>query len=160
MSACPEALWRLVPMREAHLPWVVEIERSAYAFPWTEGLFRDCLRVGYSAWVVTDTINEVLAYGLMSMAVGEAHVLNVCVSPDQRRRGLARYLMAHLTELARHADVEAMFLEVRAANEPAQQLYQHLGFEVVGRRKAYYPAPNGREDALVMKRMLLDEKSA
>lgn len=156
MSACPEALWRLTPMREAHLPWVVEIERSAYTFPWTEGLFHDCLRVGYSAWVVTDTVNDVLAYGLMSMAVGEAHILNVCVAPDQRRRGLARFLMAHLTELARHANVNEMFLEVRAGNAAAQHLYSALGFETVGRRKAYYPAPNGREDALVMKRVLND----
>ena len=160
MSACPEALWRLVPMREAHLPWVVDIERSAYTFPWTEGLFRDCLRVGYSAWVVTDTVNDVLGYGLMSMAVGEAHILNVCVSPDQRRRGLARYLMAHLTELARHAGVADMFLEVRAGNVAAQQLYAGLGFETVGRRKAYYPAPNGREDAWVMKRSLSKEEAS
>lgn len=147
-------------MREAHLPWVVDIERSAYTFPWTEGLFRDCLRVGYSAWVVTDTVNDVLGYGLMSMAVGEAHILNVCVAPDQRRRGLARYLMAHLTDLARHANVAEMFLEVRAGNGPAQMLYQSLGFETVGRRKAYYPASNGREDALVMKRVLNSGEAA
>ena len=79
MSAQPEQLWTLRPMHEAQLAQVTDIERRAYAFPWTEGIFRDCLNVGYSAWVVTSPRDEVLAYAVMSMAVGEAHVLNLCV---------------------------------------------------------------------------------
>lgn len=158
MSATPEALWRLHPMSEHHLAWVTDIEQRSYEFPWTEGLFRDCLRVGYSCWVVTDTINDVLAYGLMSMAVGEAHILNICVDPRYRKQGLARYLMRHLLGLLQHAAIDDVFLEVRASNQAAQRLYAALGFAQVGRRKAYYPARNGREDAVVMKLPLGGER--
>lgn len=150
MSAQPQALWRLAPMHPSHLPEVLEIERQAYAFPWSDGIFRDCLRVGYSAWVVTNTLGEVLAYALMSMAVGEAHILNLCVSPSLRRQGLAQFLMQHLLTVARAANVTLVLLEVRASNIAAQRLYQEAGFKRLGVRKAYYPAEGGREDALVL----------
>lgn len=137
-------------MHPEHLPQVLLIERAVYRFPWTEGIFRDCLQVGYSSWVVSDTIGAVQAYALMSMAVGEAHILNICVAPAQQRRGLARYLMAHLLNLARAADTERMLLEVRSSNHCALGLYASLGFSRIGLRKGYYPADTGREDALVL----------
>jgi ribosomal-protein-alanine N-acetyltransferase len=150
MSAQPQALWRLAPMHPSHLVQVVEIEREAYEYPWADGIFRDCLRVGYSSWVVTNTLGEVLGYALMSMAVGEAHILNLCVAPETRRQGLAQFLMKHLLMVARAADVTLVLLEVRASNTAAQRLYQQAGFKRLGVRKAYYPAPSGREDALVL----------
>lgn len=150
MSAQPQAIWRLHPMQAAHLPQVLAIEQSAYAYPWTEGIFSDCLRVGYSAWVVTDAAGEVLAYGLMSMAAGEAHVLNLCVAPPYQGQGLARFLMGHLLEIAAAAGVSLMLLEVRKSNGAAQQLYESIGFRRLGMRKNYYPARDGREDALVL----------
>lgn len=158
MNAQVERLWRLAPMHPSDLAQVMEIERASYEFPWTEGIFRDCLRVGYSAWVVTNTIGELLGYALMTMAVGEAHVLNVCVAPDARRSGLARYLMDHLQRIARAAEVEDMFLEVRRSNAPAIALYLSLGFRQVGVRKGYYPARQGREDALVLSLALVSEE--
>lgn len=150
MSAQPQAMWRLYPMQAAHLPQVLEIEQSAYEFPWTLGVFNDCLRVGYSAWVVTDTVGEVLGYALMSMAVGEAHILNICVAPEQQRRGLASFLMRHLLMVARAAGVNLMLLEVRKSNTAAYQMYERFGFRRLGERKAYYPARDGREDAYVL----------
>jgi ribosomal-protein-alanine N-acetyltransferase len=137
-------------MHPAHLSQVLEIERQTYEFPWSEGVFEDCLRVGYSAWVLTNTLGEVLGYALMSMAVGEAHVLNICVAPEQRRQGMARFLMRHLLMIARAADVTLMLLEVRRSNRGGQRLYEELGFRKLGERKAYYPAREGREDALVL----------
>lgn len=150
MNAQPQPLWRLAPMHPSHLPQVLAIERSAYEFPWTEGIFRDCLRVGYSAWVVTNTLGEVLAYAFISMAVEEAHVLNICVAPERRGQGLAQFLMRHLLTVARAADVKLVLLEVRVSNLAAQKLYAHLGFKRLGVRKGYYPAPDGREDAWVL----------
>src|SRR4029077_2240935 len=79
MSAQVESLWNLRAMASADVPHVLEIEKRAYEFPWTEGIFRDCMNVGYSSWIVTGRGGEVLAYALMSMAVGEAHILNLCV---------------------------------------------------------------------------------
>ncbi len=150
MSAQPQAMWRLYPMQAAHLPQMLEIEQSAYEFPWTLGVFNDCLRVGYSAWVVTDTVGQVLGYALMSMAVGEAHILNICVAPEQQRRGLASFLMRHLLMVARAAGVSLMLLEVRKSNTAAYQMYERFGFRRLGERKAYYPAREGREDAYVL----------
>ena len=150
MSAQPQDIWRLYPMHPAHLPQVMEIERAAYTHPWTEGIFNDCLRVGYSAWVVTNTLGEVQAYALMSMAVGEAHILNICVAPEQQRLGLATFLMKHLLMVARAAGLTLMLLEVRKSNKAAQRLYDAFGFKKIGERRGYYPAVDGREDALVL----------
>lgn len=150
MSALPQELWRLQPMHPSHLPQVLDIEQRAYPFPWTEGIFKDCLKVGYSSWVVSNTIGEVLAYALMSMAVGEAHVLNLCVAPEHQRQGLAHLLLDHLLKLARAANVTIILLEVRKSNKPAIRLYEQYGFERLGLRKGYYPAKEGREDALVL----------
>lgn len=149
MSAQPEQAWQLAPMSAAHLLQVLEIERRAYEFPWSEGVFRDCLQVGYSAWVVHDSSGVLLAYAVMSMAVGEAHILNLCVDPAQQRRGLGRFLVQHLRRLALSARTQQLLLEVRPSNAAGIALYQGVGFHQVGRRKDYYPAKNGREDALL-----------
>ncbi|MES0874563.1 ribosomal protein S18-alanine N-acetyltransferase [Sinimarinibacterium thermocellulolyticum] len=150
MSAQLEPAWRLHPMRAEHLPEVLAIETASYDFPWTEGIFRDCLRVGYSAWVVTDRDDAVLAYALMSMAAGEAHILNLCVAASQRRRGLAQFLLRHLIMVARAAAVNLVLLEVRKSNLAARALYAGFGFRPLGERRGYYPAHGGREDALVL----------
>ena len=150
MSAQPDELWNLRPMHVGYLPQVIDIEQRAYAFPWTEGIFRDCLNVGYSAWVVASPTDEVLAYAVMSMAVGEAHVLNLCVEPAYHQQGLGRFLLAHLQQLARSAGMDIMLLEVRKSNAAAIALYQAMGFHKLGVRKAYYPAREGSEDALLL----------
>lgn len=150
MSAQPDQLWQLHPLHADHLEQVLAIERQCYEFPWSETIFKDCLRVGYSAWVVCDARGGVLAYALMSMAAGEAHVLNICAAPAQQRQGLARFLLRHLLMVARAASVELMLLEVRVSNVAAQALYTQFGFKTLGLRKAYYPARGGREDAIVL----------
>ena len=150
MSAQPQILWHLDPMQPAHLPPVLAIETASYDFPWTEGIFQDCLRVGYSAWIVSDRAGAVLAYAVMSMAAGEAHILNICVAPERRRQGLAQFLLRHLIMLARAASVTLMLLEVRKSNDGAQRLYEGFGFAALGERRGYYPAHAGREDALVL----------
>lgn len=145
-----QSQWRLLPMHPSHLSQVLEIELRAYPFPWTEGIFKDCLKTGYSAWVVTNTLGEVLAYSFMSMAVGEAHILNICVDPRQQRQGLGLFLMQHLVTLARAANCTIILLEVRKSNKGAFKLYDSLGFQRIGLRKNYYPAHDGREDAIVL----------
>lgn len=150
MSAVAEDIWRLYPMHPSHLPQIMPIEKLAYTHPWSEGIFNDCLKVGYSAWVVTNTLGEVAAYALMSMAVGEAHILNICVAPEQQRKGLASFLLKHLQMVARAAGVTLMLLEVRRSNTAAQQLYENFGFRRIGERRGYYPTHGGREDAFVL----------
>ena len=151
MSARPQdEIWQLHPMAERHLSQVLAIENVAYTHPWTEGVFRDCLKVGYSAWVITDISGMVLAYSLMTMAVGEAHVLNLCVAPKLQRQGLGAFQLRHLQMLARAGGCELMLLEVRRSNLAAQRLYEGFGFRCVGERPGYYPDFEGREDAFVL----------
>ena len=148
-AASAEASLR--PMRAGDVPEVVAIERAAYQFPWSEGIFRDCLRVGYICRVVA-AAEEVLGYGVMSVGAGEALILNLCIVEGQRCRGLGRQVLLSLLECAGAAGAGEAFLEVRPSNTTAIRLYLALGFEQVGMRRGYYQAVNGREDAAVLKR--------
>lgn len=164
MATAPELLdttpdARLRPMRAPDVPEVVAIESAAYQFPWSEGIFRDCLRVGYVCRVVTCG-REVVGYGVMSVGAGEAHILNLCVAEGFRCRGVGRRLLLCLLERAGAAGMGEAFLEVRPSNTAAIRLYQALGFEQVGTRRGYYQAVNGREDAAVLKRALRSPAAA
>ncbi|MEZ5459916.1 MAG: ribosomal protein S18-alanine N-acetyltransferase [Steroidobacteraceae bacterium] len=140
-------------MTEADLPSVVAVERNAYQFPWSEGIFRDCLRVGYTCRVV-ELAGEVIGHGILSVGAGEAHVLNVCVREEFRCRGVGRRLMDYLLERGRAAGMAEAFLEVRPSNTAAIRLYQSMGFRQVGLRRGYYQAVGGREDAAVLRKAL------
>lgn len=139
----------LRPMRDGDLDAVMAIEQRAYPFPWTRGIFRDCLKAGYPAWVLVEH-SLVIGYGLISVAADEAHILNVCVAPERQGRGLGRNLLRALVKQARDLHAGRVFLEVRPSNLGAIQLYHREGFNEIGRRPRYYPARDGREDALVM----------
>lgn len=152
-----ESFPALRPMREDDLEHVARIEAAGYEFPWTLGIFRDCLRAGYGCWVLSRTGDEIVGYGILSVAAGEAHVLNVCVDPAEQGAGHGRRLMKRLVDLARWHEAHRIFLEVRPSNERAIALYHDLGFNEIGRRPNYYPAKKGREDALVLAMELLGE---
>jgi [ribosomal protein S18]-alanine N-acetyltransferase len=137
------------PMREQDIDQVLVIERQSYDFPWSSGIFSDCLRVGYCCWVL-DAGRDLAGYGIMSVAIEESHILNVCVAPAARRQGHARGLMGHLMKTATVHGASIAYLEVRPSNEAALELYSDLGFRHVGTRRAYYPAHHGREDAYVL----------
>jgi ribosomal-protein-alanine N-acetyltransferase len=142
---------RLRAMEEADVAAVVEIEQRVYPFPWTAGIFSDCLRVGYQCAVLELDVITV-GYGIIASGAGEAHLLNVCVREEFRNRGFGRLLMTHLLTLAAGAGAAVVFLEVRPANTGAVRLYETLGFRQIGVRRGYYQAQSGREDALVMRR--------
>lgn len=140
----------ILPLHVRDLPEVSEIEQRAYEFPWTDGIIRDCFKAGYSAWALRAGHNKLLGYSFMSMAVGEAHILNLCIDPAHQRKGLARYLLTHLLHVARAAHITLVLLEVRRSNKAAIRLYQSQGFQNTGVRKDYYPAADGREDAFIL----------
>jgi len=146
--------YQLRLMTEADIQSVMAIEKSAYPFPWTEGNLRDCLKSNYYACVLEDGGN-MIGYALMSMAAGEAHVLNICIHPDQQGKGLGRALMHSLEQTARTHKVEMLLLEVRASNKRAINLYESMGFNELGCRENYYPSHKGREDALVLAQQLV-----
>jgi ribosomal-protein-alanine N-acetyltransferase len=143
----------LRPMREIDIPAVMSVEIAAYPHPWTEGIFRDCLRVGYCCWVAVQQ-REIVGHGVMSVAAGECHVLNICVRPDWQGLQLGRTIVRRLLADARSHNADTAFLEVRVSNRTAIGLYESEGFGEVGLRRGYYPADQGREDAIIMARSL------
>jgi ribosomal-protein-alanine N-acetyltransferase len=143
-----DPLLRLRPMSDEDVEAVIEVERASYPYPWTAGIFRDCLRVGYCCWMCT--LDEMaIGHGVISVAAGECHVLNVCIHPQWQGHGLGRKMLRHLLNLGRRHRADTAFLEVRASNAPAIGLYHAEGFNEVSRRRDYYPGGKGREDALV-----------
>jgi len=155
MSALPdipvhEVAHRLRPIAEADLPRIHRIELASYEYPWTPGNFADSLRSGYSMWV-REAEGEIIGYYVLMVAAGEAHLLNLTIAPIWRRHGLGRDLLDHC--LARACDHHAgtVFLEVRTSNTAAIGLYHSSGFVDLAVRRGYYPARDGREDALIMK---------
>ena len=143
-------------MKHDDLAMVSDIERRSYEFPWSHGVFRDCLLAGYQNIVlVRDDV--VAGYGVLSVAAGEAHILNICIDPDCRSRGYGEKLLDEMLFRARAASVRQVFLEVRPSNERALQLYRKKGFHQVANRPAYYQAHGGREDAAVLaKKLVID----
>ncbi|MDH5710334.1 MAG: ribosomal protein S18-alanine N-acetyltransferase [Gammaproteobacteria bacterium] len=139
-------------MHRDDLKQIVEIEEQAYSHPWTIGIFRDCLRV-HRCWVAEENA-AIVGYGVLMLAPGESHVLNLCVKPDQQRKGFGRQLLRMLMQQSEKSDVDMILLEVRRSNQSAIDLYQSEGFHELGVRKGYYPAHNGREDAIIFARYL------
>lgn len=148
---------RFRPMSMPDVATVAAVERASYQFPWSEGVFRDCVRVGYLCRVV-EARGEIAGYGIMSFGAGEAHILNICIRGDLRSLGVGRSLMDYLLDRARDEYMQDVFLEVRPSNAVAIRLYESMGFERIGVRKSYYQAPSGREDALVYKLALEPRK--
>lgn len=142
-------------MHREDVPTVAAMEAASYEFPWTPGIFTDCLKAGHPCWVMW-VEGEVAGYGVLSVAAGEAHVLNVCIGPAHRGLGLGRLMLRRLLDIARWNGASRVFLEVRPSNPVAQSLYLSMGFEEIGRRPKYYPARDGREDAIVMARDLVE----
>lgn len=149
MSALSEDLPIFREMRAEDLDSILQIEKDCHNFPWSEGIFRDCLRVGYYCPVL-EIKGDVCAYGVMSVAAGEAHIFNICVLPVLRRQGYGEMILRHLIDVALVRKSRTVFLEVRPSNVVAISLYEKLGFIEVGVRKNYYPDKAGREDALIM----------
>lgn len=144
------------PMETADLEQVVQNETRSYAFPWTSGIFTDCLAANYECWLAVREIegrpksDDVIGHGIMSVAANEAHLLNVCVRRDEQGLGYGRGLVEHMIDTARQRAANTIFLEVRLSNYIAARLYHTLGFNEIGQRQNYYPSHLGNEDARVL----------
>lgn len=158
------ALWRdsdrdsrlLSPMTLDHLDAVMAIENASHVRPWTRGNFADALASGYRADVLFDASDCLVGYCVAVAGVDEMHLLNLSVAPKHREHGHASCMMHALIERCRVDRVAQLWLEVRVSNEGARRLYRQFGFEEVGLRRAYYPAPAGQprargEDAALMR---------
>jgi [ribosomal protein S18]-alanine N-acetyltransferase len=160
-SERPEPAISFAPMTLADIDRVLIVERAAYGYPWSHGVFRDCLSAGYSCWLLEQGVGRQLhGFAIMSIGAGEAHILNLCIHPDRQRRGLGSQMLDHLHGVAGARSVRRLLLEVRPSNTAAGALYERAGFSIIGTRKGYYPAACGREDAVVMTLDVLPEYMA
>lgn len=136
------------PMQAADIEAVMVVEKGAYEFPWTKGIFADCMRVGYDCIVALDH-DQIVAHAVLSIAADESHILNLTVDKQHQGQGIGKQMLLHLIDIARINAAETVLLEARPSNQAAIQLYESTGFNEIGCRKAYYPAPGGKEDALI-----------
>jgi ribosomal-protein-alanine N-acetyltransferase len=149
MSAVLKDAPRLVRMGDGDLAEVMAIESAIYTHPWTRGNFGDSLRAGYQCWTWRLGA-ELLGYFVLLVAAGEAHLLNLSVAAVRQRAGHGSGLLKEAMQLARDRGAQRIFLEVRPSNLAAKALYDRFGFREVSVRPGYYPAQEGREDALVL----------
>jgi len=141
-------------MSHGDMKMVSDIERRSYEFPWSHGVFRDCLLAGYQCLVLVRE-DYVIGFAILTIAAGEAHILNLCVDTEFRARGYGERLLDELLYYARSAEVREIFLEVRPSNETALGLYRKKGFHQIAARPAYYQSHEGREDAAVLAKKLI-----
>lgn len=138
------------PMIESDLPHIAALDAKCYPFPWTFGNFADSMRSGYRCCIYA-LHAETIGYAVLMRVVSEMHLLNFTIAPQYQRQGWGREFMHYLIDRSRQDHVESMWLEVRPSNTVARHLYDSLGFEYVSVRKNYYPAVDGREDAVIMR---------
>ncbi|NOQ82028.1 MAG: ribosomal protein S18-alanine N-acetyltransferase [Methylophaga sp.] len=129
---------------------VVNIEQQANQFPWSRKNFEDGLKANNQAWVFVNDSNEIIAYTIVQKVVDETHLLNICVKASAQGKGLGREVLNHVIDFAHSISSVLIVLEVRSSNQRAQQLYLQAGFNEMSVRKDYYPAAEGREDAVLM----------
>jgi len=140
----------LLPMSPRDLDAVIAIEDVVYPFPWTRGNFADSMKAGYNCWICRSGV-DLVGYSVTMLAVDEAHLLNISVAAERQGHGFGARLLLHAMHDAEASGAKSLLLEVRPSNEKALILYKHFGFVQIGLRKGYYPAANGREDALVFR---------
>lgn len=143
----------LRPMLERDLGIVYGIETAAHGYPWSFENLLDSFEGEHSCFVLEDN-RVIIGYAIFLVAVGEAHLLNIAIDPIAQGKGYGKKLLLAILEDARAQGAEEMFLEVRPSNTSASRLYQSVGFNRYGLRKNYYPAKQGREDALLMRKLL------
>lgn len=137
-------------MLDEDLAEVHAIEKSANRFPWSVKNFSDSLDAGHYAWVFCDPYDAIIGFAIVQLVLDEAHLLNICVRPDMQRQGYGRRILEHIIDYTKSRSAVLLVLEVRLSNHRAQQLYEQFGFNEMTIRRGYYPAEQGREDAILM----------
>ena len=147
----PELTFRQMALED--IGAVIQLENEVYQFPWTDRIFKDCIRVGYDCWLA-HLGNTVVAHAVISIAAGESHILNLSVTRNHQGKGIGKQFIQFLLNIACNKRAQIMMLEVRPSNIRAINCYSSAGFNEIGCRKDYYPAPNGKEDALLFAKQI------
>ena len=139
-----------IPMELRHVPQIAELEKECFSGPWSETSIASELQNPLSLWLVAIDRSQVAGYIGSQTVMDEADMMNLAVSTQYRRRGIAKNLVEALVTALRNKNVTSLTLEVRASNAPAIALYEQMAFAQVGRRPNYYRNP--KEDALILRK--------
>ena len=146
MSSVPSIAFRNLSLED--IEQVLQIETRAYPIPWTYKMLQTSLVKDECLGLELDGV--LVGYALVSYVLDEAHLLNICIDPKFKRKGYGRKLLQFVVAKAIERKAIVFFLEVRASNRSAIELYFSEGFNEVGVRPNYYPSSQGREDAVLM----------
>lgn len=155
-SAPPRPAFFRRAMSTRDLAAVAAVEAQSYGHPWSRGNFLDSMATGHEAQVLHTPATGLVAYFVAMNGVDELHLLNITVAPAWQGQGLGSQLLQQVFALGIERGLSMLWLEVRSSNQRARALYRRSGFSEVGLRRHYYPAADGREDAIVMSRPLRD----
>jgi ribosomal-protein-alanine N-acetyltransferase len=138
------------------LPRVMDIEIASYSTPWSEDTFRGLMRRRDADLLVGEVDGVIAGYAVFWAVTDQGELGNIAVAPELRRQGIAKRLLDAVLLVAQQRTVREVFLEVRASNDTARELYRKRGFVEIDRRRNYYSEPT--EDALVMSIRLHDRR--
>ena len=137
-------------MEPQDVPQIAELEKVCFSDPWSEKSIISELDNPLSCWLVAVSGEQVVGYVGSQTVLDGSDMMNIAVSPDFRRKGIAESLIEALISFLRERGSRCLILEVRASNVPAIALYEKLGFLEIGRRRNYYRNP--KEDALILRK--------
>ena len=137
-------------MTSVHVAQVAELEKRCFTDPWSEKSVASELENDLACWLVALDGETVAGYVGSQTVLGETDMMNIAVHPDYRRKGIAQALVNALVDTLKSQGSRCLTLEVRASNEPAQKLYEKLGFSLIGKRPKYYHNP--KEDAYILRK--------
>ena len=137
-------------MTSVHVAQVAELEKRCFSDPWSEKSVASELENALACWLVALDGETVAGYVGSQTVLGETDMMNIAVHPDYRRKGIAQALVNALVDTLKSQGSRCLTLEVRASNEPAQKLYEKLGFSLIGKRPKYYHNP--KEDAYILRK--------
>ena len=140
---------KFIDMEKIHINDIVDIENTSYDYPWSEKIFHDCISHNYLCKVLV-VDNNLIGYVISSIVQDECHIMNLCIKDSYRGHGYGGLLLDGLQKEAIAINCKLLFLECRPSNNAALKLYYSEGYNEVGIRKNYYPAPNGYEDAIML----------
>ncbi len=146
-------VYKFRDIKDSDLPAIINIEHEAQKIPWTIKMFRDCLQAGYTCWVLEDKTG-IIGFIIFSITAHECNILNLCIKPNKQKQDYGYMLLKQALQYAKQNNAATAFLETRRSNKAAFNLYRKIGFRETGVRKNYYPAKNGREDAIMLKLIL------
>ena len=139
------------PLTPTDLDTIYAIEIAANNHPWQKNFFSSIFTKHHSNWVIKAKADQqIMGFAILQIVNDQGELLNIGIHPAAQRKGYGQALLSHLIAIAREKNLQTIFLEVRASNLKAQNLYRKLGFNEMTIRKNYYPSHKGREDAILM----------